>query len=53
MDWYKTLNIHQKINAKTCFELACGVKWEQMSFMFNFRERVEILHQKLKLEGIL
>jgi len=53
MDWWKTLTIHQKINAKECFELLCGEKWESLSFMFSIRERVEIMYNKLEIEGLL
>lgn len=49
--WYKTLTINQRINAKECFELLCGVKWEQLSFMFTMRERIEIMYNKLLIEG--
>ena len=53
MDWYNSLSIDQKINAKECFVLACGVEWSALSFMFSIRDRIEILHHKLVLEGIL
>ena len=51
MEWYKTLDINAKINAKSCFELLCGVKWEQLSFMFSMQDRIEIMYNKLKMEG--
>ena len=53
MKWYNKLNIHQKINAKSCFELLCGVKFGDLSFMFSIRERIEIMYNKLISEGIL
>lgn len=53
MKWYKTLDIDTKINMKGCFELLCGVKWESLSFMFSMRERIEIMFNKLKIEGLL
>ena len=51
MKWYKSLSIDQKINAKECFELLCGMKFEQLSFLFSFAERIEIMHDKLVAEG--
>ena len=51
MEWYKTLNIHQKINLKGMSKLIIGVDFSDLAFMFSFRERIEILYNKLKLEG--
>ena len=53
MEWYKLLNIHQRINFKMCFELACGVKFEDLSFMFTLKERIDILYNKLVDEGLI
>ena len=49
--WYKTLSIHQRINAKECFELLCGPKWEELSFLFTICEKIEIMYDKLLMEG--
>ena len=51
MEWYKSLNIEQKINLKDCCNLIVGITWKEMSLFFSFRERVEVLYSKLKLEG--
>lgn len=51
MKWYKNLSINIKINAKECFELLCGISWAQAGKLFSFRKRVEIMHQKLLIEG--
>ena len=51
MNWYKTLNIHMRINAKSCFELLTGVKFEDLAFMFSLKERMDIMENKLKMEG--
>ena len=32
MEWYKTLDIHTRINMKECFYLACGIKFENVTF---------------------
>lgn len=50
---YKTLTIHKKITVKETFVLLCGIRWEDLSFLFSIEERIEIYYNKLKLEGIL
>lgn len=51
MEWYKTLDINMKIEAKTCFELLTGTKFEDLAFLFSLSERMDILYEKLKIEG--
>lgn len=51
MEWYKTLSLHQKINAKTCFELLCGAKWEDIGHILDMRTRLNLMYEKLKAEG--
>jgi hypothetical protein len=51
MDWYKTLSIHQKINAKNCFELATGIEFSALSLLFSYKERIDMLYNKLLIEG--
>jgi hypothetical protein len=51
MKWYKSLNIHAKINAKNCFQLLTGTKFGDLSFLFSFEERINIMYNKLKIEG--
>ena len=51
MDWYKTLDIHGRINAKVCFELLIGSKFESVSCMFSMKERIDMMYNKLVLEG--
>ena len=34
MEWYKTLDIHTRINMKECFYLACGIKFEIKNVTF-------------------
>lgn len=53
MKWYRNLSINQKINVKSCFELACGIKFESLGFMFSFSERIEMLYKKLLMEKII
>lgn len=51
MNWYKTLDINTRINAKDSFELLTGVKFEELAFILSFRERIEIMENKLRMEG--
>lgn len=51
MNWYKTLSIHQKINAKNCFELVTGIEFGALSFLFSYKERIDMLYNKLLIEG--
>ena len=53
MEWYKSLDINSRITAKSCFELVKGLKFEDLSFLFSFKERVDMLYNKLQQENIL
>ena len=53
MKWYLTKTIHEKITIKDTFYLLCGVKFSDLSFMFSFSERVDMMYQKLLLEGFI
>mgnify|MGYP001187781426 CR=1 FL=1 len=51
MAWYRSLTIEQKINLKDCAKLIVGMTWEDMGKLFSFSDRINILHNKLQLEG--
>jgi len=51
LEWYKKLTIDQKIGLKECAYLLTGMKWEDYTLLFTPRQRVELLYDKLKLEG--
>lgn len=51
MKWYLTLDIHARINVKDAFELLTNVSFDKLAFMFSFSERIDILYNKLKMEG--
>lgn len=53
MKWYKTLTIDQRINLKDLSETICGVKYDFLIQLFGMRETIELLHQKLKMEGFI
>jgi len=51
MNWYRKLTIEQRINLKELSESICGVKYEFLIRLFGMRQTIELLHQKLELEG--
>lgn len=53
MKWYKTLSLNQRINAKECFVLATGIDFQKINFLFDFRERINLLYNKLVKEQII
>lgn len=53
MLWYRRLTQHQRMGLKVCAKLICGMDWEDFNILFTPRERINILYNKLKLEGII
>ena len=51
MEWYKTLNRTQKLGIREAFELATGQRLSDMVRLFTFSECMDILYNKLKMEG--
>ncbi len=51
MKWYKTLTVLQRINLKDLFPSIVGVDFQTLGNLFSFRERIEIVYQKMKMEG--
>ena len=51
MEWYKSLNVNMKINAKECFILLTGMDWHHAGKLFSMRERINIMYDKLRIEG--
>ena len=51
MEWYKTLDINQRINLKHLCSTLVGADWSSLSLLFSYKEKINILHKKLKLEG--
>ncbi len=49
--WYKKLPIKQKIALKECVHMLTGMRWEDFTILFTPRERLEIIYDKLELEG--
>ena len=52
-DWYKSLTINQRFGLREASIILCGLKWEDFIVLFTPRQRIEILYNKLKLEGII
>jgi len=51
MKWYKTLTIQQRISLKELCEVICGIRFDMLVRLFGLRESVQIIYNKLKLEG--
>ena len=51
VNWYKSLSLQQRMVLKEASALICGMKWEDFNILFTPRQRLEILHNKLMLEG--
>lgn len=51
LKWYNTLNLNQKINLKDCAVLLVGAEFSFLIKLFNLKEVISILYNKLKLEG--
>jgi len=50
-DWYKGLTLTQRFALKEMCVFICGMKWEDFNILFSPRERLDIIYEKLKLEG--
>jgi len=53
MNWYKTLDIHTKINRQSITPLIVGYEFSDLIKILGFVDVVNCLEQKLKIEGIL
>ena len=51
MEWYKSLSLNKRINAKAVYEMACGIPFSALPSMFSFRQKIEILEFKLEQLG--
>ena len=51
ISWYKGLKVNQRINIKELCPLIIGTTWDSLSFLFTMEEKIEIIYQKLKMEG--
>ena len=53
IEWFKSLDINTRINAKSIFVLLTGVFFEDLNYLFTYTEKIEIMHQKLIIEEYL
>jgi len=51
MKWYKTLSVFQKIDLKDYCKIITGISFDKLSYFFTFKEKINIIYNKLKLEG--
>lgn len=51
MEWYRSLNGLQKIILKEECVGICGVPYNMLIRLFGMRGTIELLYEKLKLEG--
>lgn len=51
MNWYKKLNILQRINLKELSIDICGVHYHDLISLFGMRDTIDLLKQKLEMEG--
>jgi len=53
IEWYKSLDVNMRINVKDVFILLTGIDFSQLNFLFSYKEKIEIMHQKLIREAII
>lgn len=51
MKWYLTLTIQQRISLKELYGQITGIDFIKAGLLFSFKERIELVYEKLKLEG--
>lgn len=49
---YKNLTIIQKIYLKSKFKEFCNLSFEDLSFLFSIREKLEILENCVKIKDL-
>lgn len=52
-DWYKTLNLNQRLFLKSECKTITGIEFSDAISIFGFFKLIDILYNKLKIEGIL
>jgi hypothetical protein len=53
IQWYKALNVHQRLTIKTECNCLVGMAFEEMRVLFSTLEIISILYNKLITEGII
>lgn len=51
MNWYKSLDRKAKVHIRWAFEAACGISLNDALTLFTFSECMDLLYDKLKIEG--
>lgn len=53
VEWFKSLNVNTRINMKEIFILLTGMNFSDLNFLFSYKEKIDIMYNKLILEGLL
>jgi hypothetical protein len=53
LDWYKSLPINTRITMKSMIDLITGFSYEYLILLFGLRETIQLVYDKLKMEGII
>lgn len=53
LDWYKSLPVNTRITMKSMINLITGVSYEYLILLFGLRETIQLVYDKLKMEGII
>lgn len=51
MNWYKSLDLDQRINLKGLAKSIGGIQFEDLTLLFRLDECIYMLYNKLKQEG--
>ena len=53
IEWYKNLDLFQRISLKEMSQIICGIKFEFLTNLFGFKGAINLLYEKLILEKII
>lgn len=53
LEWYKKLNIYQRIYLKSVSALICGIEFKSLTTLFGLRGAIGLLYEKLVIENII
>jgi len=53
MELYKRLSIDTRINLKAICPELIGISFQELNVLFSFKERLNIIECKLRIEGIV
>lgn len=53
LNWYKSLPVNTRITMKSMIDLITGFSYEYLILLFGLRETIQLVYDKLKMEGII